>query len=110
MLSKIRQTFAAIASLAAICFSAHAKPYGLESRSHVGAFLNDAMPERAPAISGDWSAVVAFPNLLFTNAVGLTAVPDSDQLCCWEREGRVWTFENTSNATQKKLGRDIHDR
>ena len=61
------------------------------------------MPETAPGISGNWSAVVAFPNLLFTNAVGLTSVPGTDELCVWEREGRVWTFQNDPGATQKKL-------
>ncbi|HEU6448408.1 MAG TPA: PQQ-dependent sugar dehydrogenase [Verrucomicrobiae bacterium] len=104
------RTLAAVASLAAFCFSANAKPYGLGSRPQVEPFLNGAMPERAPTISGNWSAVVAFPHLLFTNAVGLTAVPDSNQLCVWEREGRVWIFENSSNVSQKKLVLDIHDR
>ena len=51
------------------------KPYGLTNRPIVGAFLNGAMPEIAPAISGNWSAVVAFTNLFFTNSVGLTHVP-----------------------------------
>ena len=68
------------------------------------------MPETAPGISGNWSAVVAFPNLLFTNAVGLTSVPGTDQLCVWEREGRIWTFENDPGATQKKLVLDIHNQ
>ena len=68
------------------------------------------MPETAPGISGDWSAVVAFTNLLFTNAVGLTSVPGTDELCVWEREGRVWTFENYPGATQKKLVLDVHNQ
>ncbi len=83
-------------------------PYGLDSRPASGAFLNGAMPETAPAISGDWSAVVAFPNLLFTNAVGLTSVPGTNELCVWEREGRVWTFENNPGVPQKKLVLDVH--
>ena len=86
------------------------KPYGLTNRPAVGAFLNGAMPEIAPAISGNWSAVVAFTNLLFTNSVGLTCVPGADELCVWEREGRVWTFENSSDTTEKKLVLDIHDQ
>ena len=98
------------ATLGGFVFSANAKPFGLDSRPQVGAFLNGAMPETAPAISGNWSAVVAFPNLQFTNAVGLSAIPNSNQLCVWEREGRVWTFENSSGVAQKKLALDIHDR
>ncbi len=90
--------------------SLNAQTYALNSRPAVGAFLNGVMPELAPSISGNWSAVVAFPNLLFTNSVGLTHVPDSDQLCVWEREGRVWSFQNSSNVSQKKLMLDIHNQ
>ena len=39
-------------------------PYGLDSRPAIGRSLNGTMPETAPGISGNWSAVVAFPNLL----------------------------------------------
>ena len=84
------------------------KSYGLATRRDVGAFLNGTMPEVAPAISGNWSAVNAFTNLVFTNAVGLTFIPDSNLLCVWEREGRVWTFENSPDVSQKKLVLDIH--
>ena len=45
--------------------------------------------------------------LLFTNAVGLAAVPGTDQLCVWEREGRVWTFQNSPGTTEKKLVLDL---
>ena len=93
-----------------LVFSANAGPYGLAARPPVGAFLNGAMPETAPGISGNWSAVVAFTNLLFTNAVGLTVVPGTDELCVWEREGRVWTFQNSPGAAQKKLVLDLHNQ
>ncbi len=75
-----------------------------------GAFLNGVMPEVAPSISGNWSAVVAFTNLLFTNSVGLTSVPGTDELCVWEREGRVWTFQNSSGTAEKKLVLDISNQ
>lgn len=107
--AKNRQWIFALA-VSSLVFSANAKPYGLDSRPNVGVFLNGAMPETAPAISGNWSAVVAFTNLVFTNAVGLIFVPDSNQLCVWEREGRVWTFENSPNVAQKKLILDIHNQ
>src|SRR5580700_6250629 len=67
---------------------ATAKPYGIAIRPMAGPFLNGVLPEVAPSISGNWSAVSAFPQLLFTNSVGLTPVPGTDQLCVWEREGR----------------------
>jgi uncharacterized repeat protein (TIGR03806 family) len=93
-----------------LIFSAEAKPYGLERVPQTGAFLNGAMPEIAPPISGNWSAVDAFTNLLFTNAVGLTSVPDSNLLCVWEREGRIWTFENSPDSATKTLAIDLHDQ
>ncbi|HSY10218.1 MAG TPA: PQQ-dependent sugar dehydrogenase [Candidatus Dormibacteraeota bacterium] len=104
---KNRQWLPTLALLGSLIFSAGAKPYGLNSRPQVGAFLNGAMPETAPGISGNWSAVVAFTNLVFTNAVGLTHVPDSNLLCVWEREGRVWMFENNPGATKKVLAIDV---
>jgi uncharacterized repeat protein (TIGR03806 family) len=107
---KNRQWLPTLAFLGVLIFSANAKPYGLTARPTLGAYLNGAMPEIAPAISGNWSAVVAFTNLVFTNSVGLTFVPDSNQLCVWEREGRIWTFENNPGATEKKLVLDIHDQ
>lgn len=97
-----------LGSLAFSGVQAGAKPFGLESpRPAIGAFLNGSMPEIAPAISGNWSAVNAFTNLLFTNSVGLTSIPGTDELCVWEREGRVWSFQNSPGATQKKLVLDI---
>jgi uncharacterized repeat protein (TIGR03806 family) len=105
-----RQWILALTSLAAFAFAASAKPYGITERPHIGAFLNGAMPETAQGISGNWSAAVAFPNLLFTNAVGLTFVPGTDQLCVWEREGRIWIFQNSHDATQKKLVLDLSNQ
>lgn len=102
--------------LGGLIFSANAKPggpeksYGFTNRPAVGAFLNGTMPEVAPSISGNWSAVVAFTNLLFTNSVGLTSVPASDDLCVWEREGRVWTFKNFFGVTEKKLVLDVSNQ
>lgn len=87
-----------------------AQPYGLTNRPSVAPFLNGAVPRVSPVVSGDWSAVQAFPNLIFTNAVGLTFVPGSSNLCVWEREGRVWTFLNNSNVSQRKLVLDISNQ
>jgi uncharacterized repeat protein (TIGR03806 family) len=86
------------------------KPFALTNRPCLGAFLNGVMPEVAPSISGNWSAVVAFTKLLFTNSVGLTSIPGTDQLCVWEREGRIWSFQNSPGATEKKLVLDISNQ
>lgn len=68
------------------------------------------MPEMAPVIGADWTLVQAFPNLTFTNALGLAAVPGTNLLCVWEREGRVWTFVNNSNTTTMTLVLDISNQ
>jgi hypothetical protein len=80
-----------------------AQPYGLTSRPDMAGYLNDSMPKAAPAISGNWSAVVAFTNLVFTNALGLATVPGTNKLCVWEREGRAYLFDDSPTASQKTL-------
>jgi uncharacterized repeat protein (TIGR03806 family) len=91
-----------------ISFTAQA--YGLVSRGSIGTFLNGQMPEAAPLISGNWSAVVAFTNLIFTNALGLAAVPGTSNLIVWEREGRIYSFSNTPSAATKMLVLDISNQ
>ena len=116
LLLKNRHWILSLVLLGSFLSSADAKPGAGEKSSGpihhplVGAFLNGTLPEVAPSISGNWSAVVAFTNLLFTNSVGLTSVPGTDQLCVWEREGRVWTFQNSPGATEKKLVLDLSNQ
>ncbi len=111
-----RQGQLLLALLGSLVFSGNAKTvttektYALTNRPCIGAFLNGALPEIAPSISGNWTAVNAFTNLLFTNSVGLTFIPGTDQLTVWEREGRVWAFQNAPGATEKKLVLDLHNQ
>ena len=109
-LFKNRQWPLVLALLGGLSFSAGAKPYALTNRPAIGAFLNGTMPEVAPAISGNWSAVVAFTNLVFTNSTGLASVPGTDELCVWEREGRAWSFQNSPDANAKKLVLDLSNQ
>lgn len=90
--------------------AAQAQPYGLTSRPAIGPFLNNSLPASAPLVSGTWSAVVAFTNLVFTNAVGLAPVPGTNHLCVWEREGRIYSFPNAGNTTQKTLVLNISNQ
>ncbi len=101
----MRSPFHGLLFLAALvfCLRSTAQPYGLTQRPDVAPFLNHILPETAATVSGNWSAVPAFPNLYFTNAIGLAAVPGTNFLCVWEREGRAWTFVNNPNVTQKTL-------
>jgi uncharacterized repeat protein (TIGR03806 family) len=102
--------FARFSLFAILCCSAQAQPYGLTSRPAVGQFLDNVMPESAPVVSGNWSAVVAFTNLTFTNALGLTYIPGTSKLVVWEREGRIWSFSNTPSANAKGLVLDISNQ
>jgi len=113
---KNRHWLLSLVLLGSLFFSAEAKPivlekpYGLTNRPCIGAFLNGVMPEVAPSISGNWTAVNAFTNLVFTNSVGLASIPGTDELCVWEREGRIWSFQNAPGATGKKLVLDLSDQ
>jgi uncharacterized repeat protein (TIGR03806 family) len=102
-------------SLCAVVFAAlvslcSAQPYGLDVRPTGGPFLDNVMPEAAPVVGTNWSVVPAFPNLVFTNLLGVTPVPGTNLLCAWEREGRVWMFSNNSNVTTKSLVIDISNQ
>ena len=85
------------------------QPYGLNSRPVGAAFLNHQMPEAVPP-AGNYQAVVAFPNLNFYYALGLTPVPGTNRLCVWEREGRIYTFANNPSASTKTLVLDISNQ
>jgi glucose/arabinose dehydrogenase/regulation of enolase protein 1 (concanavalin A-like superfamily) len=65
------------------------------------------MPESAPLFSGNWSAVVAFPNLTFLNSMGLVPMPGTSNLVVWEREGRIYHFTNNPATATKTLILDI---
>ncbi|MDB6112098.1 MAG: hypothetical protein JWR69_3848 [Pedosphaera sp.] len=97
-----------IAPNSQISFTAQA--YGLEAHPAIGPFLGNQMPEAAPIISGNWSAVVAFTNLTFTNALGLAAVPGTGRLVVWEREGRIYSFTNDAGANSKTLVLDLSNQ
>src|SRR5882762_6226216 len=103
-------TRSAVVLLAGSLLSASAQPYGLNSRPPVAPFLNNVMPEAAPVISGSWSTKVAFTNLVFTNALGFTYVPGTNRFCVWEREGRVWMFDDNPGASNLTLVLDISNQ
>lgn len=81
--------------------------YGLTVRPNVGAYYDGVLPTQPPTIPTNWSTVVAFPNLTFLNPVGLLPMPGTNNLVVWEREGRVYWFENNSATTTKTLVLDV---
>src|ERR1043166_6233460 len=73
-------------------------PYGLTNRGQIKPFLNGSLPDVTPPIPGNWSVIPAFPNLKFTNALGLASVPGTPMLAVWEREGRVYAFTDRKST------------
>ena len=52
-----------------------------------------------PALTSTWTPVVAFPKLHFDNAMGMLPMPGRNNLVVWEREGRIFRFNNNSATT-----------
>ena len=84
-----------------------AQQYGLTSRPDVEAYYDGTFPTTPPAVPGNWSTVIAFPNLTFLNPVGLAPVPGTNKLIVWERDGKIWTFDNDPATTTKTLVIDL---
>lgn len=104
-----RRSFALnlLLSICAFPKPADAQTHGLTTRPVVAPYLDGALPTQPPTLSGNWSAVVAFPNLNFLNPTGLAPMPGTTKLVVWEREGRVYQFENVSNVATKTLVLDV---
>ncbi|MEQ1859485.1 MAG: PA14 domain-containing protein [Chthoniobacteraceae bacterium] len=86
-----------------------AQQYGLNSRPSFTAY-NGTLPTTAPTFSGSWSAVQAFPNVTFINALGITQMPGTNNMVVWEREGRVYFFDKAPSTSSKTLALDISNR
>lgn len=84
-----------------------AKNAALPRRPEFAPFAGGVLPKTAPILAGDWSTRLAFPNLTFQNPLGLCAVPGTNDLLVWEREGKVWRFPNDPNASTKTLVLDV---
>ena len=81
--------------------------HGLATRPAFSAYHGGALPTSAPTFSGSWSAVPAFPNVTFINALGIAQMPGTNTMVVWEREGRVYLFDKTTNVATKTLALDI---
>ncbi|MCW1886836.1 PQQ-dependent sugar dehydrogenase [Luteolibacter flavescens] len=104
---KIPAFFRCVALLCAAVLPLAAQQRGLTSRPDVEAYYDGTFPTTAPAVPGDWSTVIAFPNLIFQNPVGLTAIPGTNQIIVWERDGKIWSFPNDPATTEKTLVIDL---
>src|SRR3954465_7099671 len=86
-----------------------APPYGLADRPAFAPYNGGKLVETAPVVSGAWSTVVAYPNLTFLNALGVLPMPGTNNLVVWEREGRVYSFDDTATVSAKTLILDLSD-
>jgi uncharacterized repeat protein (TIGR03806 family) len=84
-----------------------AQSYGLDTRSPIGAFLNQKMPPATTVPSGAWTVVNAFPSLTFQDPTCLVPEPGSNRLYVGSREGYIWFFNNDPNTTTKTLFLDL---
>lgn len=99
--------FRTVAAALLLVPCALAQDYGLSERPNVGAYFDGTFPTEAPSIPANWTTVVAFPNLSFQGAVGLTSIPGTNKLIVWEREGKIWVFDNNPAVTTKTLVVDL---
>ena len=90
--------------------TAGAQAYGLSSRPSVGAYMDGVLPTVPPATPTVWSTAVAFPSLTFQNPMGLLPLPGTGKLVVWEREGRIWSFDNAAATATKTLILDLHNQ
>jgi len=111
-MSMLRPIFCALAALAFLLTgqNAGAQAYGLTSRVSVGAYFDGVLPTVPPATPTSWSTAVAFPSLTFQNPLGLLPLPGTNTLIVWEREGRIWSFDNNAGTTAKTLILDLHNQ
>ncbi|MBU6303741.1 MAG: PQQ-dependent sugar dehydrogenase [Verrucomicrobia bacterium] len=102
---------AALAILVALAaFSTAAqRNFGISKRPDFKAYQGNVFPKEAPILAGAWSVQPAFPGLSFQNPMGLTAVPGTNDLLVWEREGRLWRFAHDPATTEKRLVIDLSE-
>ena len=91
----------------ALSLPATAQAYGLTSRPDVDAYFDGTFPAEPPSIPANWSTVEAFPNLSFLNPVGLIPIQGTNKLLVWEREGRIYAFDNDPATSTKTLVVDL---
>jgi len=83
--------------------TAQAQAYGLTTRPTVAPYFDGVMPAQPPVIGTNWTTVPAFPDLILLNPMGVLPMPGTTKLVVWEREGRIYHFENHPSTSAKTL-------
>lgn len=105
------KSFSLLACVLTLAFAGEvrAQSYGLAAKPTVGAYFDAAFPPTPPTL-GTFTAVNAYPNLAFSNPMGIQQVPGQQKMLVWEREGRAYIFDKASTTATKTLALDISDR
>lgn len=87
--------------------------FGLDNADPAGAFMNGNLPQVTPGGAYNWTVVEAYSGLTFDKPLAFVPDPNpgSNRIFVAEREGKVYYFENSVNASSTKtLALDISER
>ena len=85
-------------------------PDGPDRPDAIGPYLDGRLPRVAPAPSGGWKAVPAFPLLTFEDPTFLVPEPGSRRLYVGGRQGLIEAFDADPNASAKSVVLDLRGR
>ncbi|HXU79280.1 MAG TPA: PQQ-dependent sugar dehydrogenase, partial [Methylomirabilota bacterium] len=80
-----------------------AQPYGLDSATPIGPYLNNVFPHTAPSASSSWNVEVAFTNVTFNQPMFMTPYPGTNRLVVLHKPGRISTFPNRRDVTGPEI-------
>ena len=95
----------------AMCLSAKAQDYGVETAQPIGGFVDGVFPAATPGPSGAWELVDAFPNISFIDPVRVVVAPnDTDNIYVVCRNGEIWKMPDDATTTPSQRIRFLDRR
>ncbi|MEM9719489.1 MAG: PQQ-dependent sugar dehydrogenase [Bacteroidota bacterium] len=83
---------------------------GINQATPVGPYVNGAFPTISPSEgNGDWQVSEAFTNISFSRPIFLAEEPQTGRLFVGEHVGRIYSFPNERETTDKRLVLDIRN-
>src|SRR5689334_907619 len=80
-----------------------AQPFGFDSATAIGPYLNNVFPHTAPSASSSWNVEVAFTNVTFNQPMFMTPYPGTNRLVVLHKPGRISTFPNRRDVTGPEI-------
>ena len=85
--------------------------FGLDAPVPVNTFLNNNLPPKTPQpAGGGWVLEEAFPNLDFIGPIHMAAEPEGRRIMVAEHDGRIWSFPNQGDASEKEIFLNLRER